>query len=161
MKVRLNHWYNAVLVALLGLLGFEACGGEDPEYAEEYGCPYVKYQVKGIVTDSEGHPIKGIKVKVAEQGLINDSEMIFHGIDSVETDAAGAYQTQVMEDITINNHSKLLLEDTDGEANGGDFQSDTLNLSDLEKILVEKGSGWYNGRYDLKADVTLKSKTDN
>ena len=160
MKVRFNHWYNAVLAALLGLLGFEACGEDSPELAE-YGCPYVKYQVKGTVTDSEGRPIKGIKVKVAEQGLLNDSVVIYDGIDSVETDAAGNYQTQVMQDIYFDSRRKLILEDTDGAANGGEFQGDTLSLSDMEKTLVEEGSGWYNGRYDLKGDVTLKSKTDN
>lgn len=158
MKVRFYHWYNAVLAALLCLLGFESC---DDIGADEYGSPYVKYQVKGTVTDNEGRPIKGIKVKVAEQGMHNGSVIIYHGIDSIETDAAGAYQTHVMTDGFINERRKVIFEDTDGTANGGDFQGDTLSLTDLEKTLVEKGGEWYRGKYEMKGDVTLKAKTDN
>ena len=66
-----------------------------------------------------------------------------------------------MTDGFINERRKVIFEDTDGTANGGDFQGDTLSLTDLEKTLVEKGGEWYKGKYEMKGDVTLKAKTDN
>ena len=163
MKVRFYHWYNAVLAALLGLLGFESCGDEYGTY--EYGSPWAEYQVKGTVTDEAGKPIPGIQIELAEhQELIIDSggkmHTYHHGLDTLLTDANGEYQTKVVNGYGgLSNFMKVIVEDVDGSANGGEFQGDTLTVSELEKKQVKKGKDWYTGRYELKGDVTLKPKS--
>ena len=163
MKVRFNYWYNTVLAALLGLLGFEACDGPG---ADEYGCPWAEYQVKGVITDESGQPIPGIRVELAEHAEeqdYNGEKHVYHrGLDTMQTDAQGKYQTHVVSDLGCNVSAlKIIIEDVDGPENGGDFQSDTLIVPNLEKTLVKKSDGWYNGKYELKGDVTLKPKTQN
>ena len=64
MKVRFNRWYNAVLTALLSMLGY-SCSSDDivDEYGVpvEYGVPTAHFIMKGTVTDEAGTPIQGIK----------------------------------------------------------------------------------------------------
>ena len=163
MKVRFYHWYNAVLAVLLGMLGFESCEGSG---ADEYGCPWVEYQVKGIVTDEGDRSIPGIRIELAEHHEDIDAEgkrHIYHrGLDTIHTDKQGKYQTMLVSDIScITSELKVIIEDVDGSANGGEFQSDTLIVPNLEKKIVKKGDGWYAGRYELKGDATLKHKTEN
>ena len=69
MKVRFNRWYNAVLTALLSMLGFSCSLDEPDEYGStpvEYGTPHADYILKGTVTDEVGAPIKGIKTSLKE-----------------------------------------------------------------------------------------------
>ena len=160
MKIRFYRWYNVVLTTLLAMLGFEGCDGiGKDEYGcpyMEYGCPNVHYQVKGTVTDTDGKPIKGIKVKIEES-----YEDLSFCQDSILTDNTGKYETRVIEDFTINDRMRIVFEDIDGATNGGEFQSDTLSVASLEKKQVEEDSGWYSGTYELKGDVTLKQKAEN
>ena len=152
MKVRFNRWYNAVLTALLTMLGY-GCSSTDENRdvdVEEYGCPYADYVVQGSVTDEAGNPIQGINVK-APYGSDLDSQ--FGQI--VETDAAGKFALK--EFSSLRGH-EIIFEDVDGEANGGLFQSDTIRVQTLPKTQTEKGNGWYNGKYDVQADIKLKKK---
>ena len=61
MKVRFNRWYNAVLTALLSMLGFGCSSSEDQTYVAMYGAPADRFQIRGQVTDEAGTPIQGIK----------------------------------------------------------------------------------------------------
>ena len=131
MKVRLTRWYNAVLTALLGLLGFESC---DSNGLEEYGCPYADYIIKGVVTDEAGIPIKGIKV-IAPYSSKMDSQ---YG-QIVQTDTQGIFMLHEFSSLRGND---IIFEDIDGEDNNGLFQSDTINVESLPKTRLEKGSGW-------------------
>ena len=149
MKVRFNRWYNAVLTALLGLLGFESCDSEGGGM-EEYGCPYANYIVKGVVTDEAGMPIKGIKVK-APYGSEMDSQ---YG-QIVQTDTQGSF---VLHEFTSLRGNDIIFEDIDGEDNNGLFQSDTIYVESLPKTQLEKGSRWYQGKYEVTADIKLKRK---
>ena len=147
MKVRLTRWYNAVLTALLGLLGFESC---DSNGLEEYGCPYADYIIKGVVTDEAGIPIKGIKV-IAPYSSKMDSQ---YG-QIVQTDTQGIFMLQEFSSLRGND---IIFEDIDGEDNNGLFQSDTINVESLPKTRLEKGSGWYEGKYEATANIKLKKK---
>lgn len=152
MKVRLNRWYNAVLTALLGLLGFESCDSPD-EYGPipvAYGTPHADFIVKGVVTDEANHPIEGIRAQ-----FLNDYNW---GAISTTTDASGNYEVKAT---TFSDFYDCLLvvEDIDGEANGGEFLSDTLDLSKSKPVQVKKGDGgWYQGTYELSHDIKLKKK---
>lgn len=150
MKVRFNRWYNAVLTALLAMLGYGCSSTDENRDVEEYGCPYADYVVQGSVTDEAGNPIQGINVK-APYGSDLDSQ--FGQI--VETDAAGKFALK--EFSSLRGH-EIIFEDVDGEANGGLFQSDTIRVQTLPKTQTEKGNGWYNGKYEVQADIKLKKK---
>lgn len=165
MRIRFYHWYNALLAALLGLLGFESCDGADVG-ADEYGCPWAKYKVRGTVTDETGNPIPSIRIELAYHHEYTDPEgnpqTYHHGLDTVETDEQGKYQTRVVSDNDYPDESlKVIIEDVDGAANGGEFQGDTLAVKDLERTLAKKGEGWYIGLYEMKGDATLKPRTDD
>ena len=146
MKVRFTRWYNALLSALLTMLGFESCSQYGPD---EYGTPTVDYQVKGFVTDLLGTPIQGIKVR-APYSYIDGSEG-----QNVLTDENGRFELDEFHSML---YGKLYVEDIDGEDNGGEFQSDTIDIWDLPKKEVEKGSGWYEGKFEVNANIRLEKK---
>ena len=66
---RTNHFFltftNKILAGLLSLLGFSlaAC---DKIGADEYGCPYADYKIKGKVVDENGKAINGIQVIIPD-----------------------------------------------------------------------------------------------
>ena len=154
MKVRFNRWYNAVLTALLSMLGFGCSSSDDQTFVAEYGMPVVEYQVRGQVTDEAGTPVQGIKtsVKIIMSSPSADGKKEIYARDSVLTDASGKY------DISFattpgNPETKLIVEDIDGEANGGEFLSDTLDI-DYEKAVHMDDSY----RYELNMNVKLKKR---
>ena len=73
----MSRWYNALLSALLSVLGFESCSSViNNNEAEEYGCPLVEYQVKGEVTDADsGRPIEGIQAKLGHMFTTDEREL--------------------------------------------------------------------------------------
>lgn len=155
MKVRFNRWYNAVLTVLLGLLGLESCDSEGGGMVEEYGCPSSDYIIKGTVTDEAGTPVQGIKTSL-KQIYKTETETYIGGIDSVQTGVSGDFLLKYngMQQKNI----KLIVEDIDGEANGGEFLSDTLDINYDKAVQTKKGEGWYSGTYEIAQDVKLKKK---
>ena len=162
MKVRFYHWYNAVLSALLTLLGFGSCThvGED-EYGSpvvEYGTPYADYIVKGNVTDEQGNPLAGIKASIKSiEEYPEEFAQYAYGLDSTMTDSEGKFLMETRAFISQPN-LKLIVEDTDGPAGGGEFLSDTLALDDLPMQQTEAGQHWSSGKFELKADIKMKKK---
>ena len=158
MKVRFNRWYNAVLTALLSMLGFSCSSDEPEEYGPvlEYGVPHADYIVKGTVTDETGTPIQGIKTSI--KGFYPGVVGVFvEGIDSIQTDASGQYQLKYMG--MPHKYFKLIVEDIDGEANGGEFLSDTLDIDFDKAEKAKDGDGhWYEGVYNIPQDIKLKKK---
>jgi putative lipoprotein (rSAM/lipoprotein system) len=78
-------------------------------------------------------------------------------MDSIQTNETGGYrlgytglpQTGI----------KLIVEDIDGEANGGEFISDTLDVDFNKAVQTKEGDGrWYGGVYEITQDVKLKKK---
>ena len=51
-----------------------------------------------------------------------------------------------------------MVADQDGEAHGGHFIPDTLAMNEFERTQLEEGHGWYDGVFELKADIKLKKK---
>ena len=88
-----------------------------------YGTPYMGYDpdfvVSGRVVDEEGQPIKDIS---AEMNVVT------------RTDADGVFYLQ-------GDTPQITFRDTDGEANGGEFETRTINLTtsrDLGDITLER-----------------------
>ena len=160
MKVRFYHWYNAVLSALLTLLGFGSCTNtSEEEYGSpvEYGTPYSDYIVKGDVTDEAGNPLADIKASIKSIEEYPEFAPYAYGLDSTVTDELGKFLMETRAFISRSN-LKLIIEDTDGPAGGGEFLSDTLAMDDLPKQQMEQGQHWSNGKYELKADIKMKKK---
>ena len=159
MKVRFNRWYNAVLTALLSMLGFSCSVNEPDEYGTpimEYGTPHADYIFKGIVTDEAGSPVQGVKTSL-KTAFENDNKQYVLGLDSVLSDGSGAY---LLKYAGMKDHSlRLIVEDVDGVANGGEFLSDTLKI-DFDKAVQTKQSDefWYDGAYEISQDIKLKKK---
>lgn len=162
MKVRFIRWYQTILTALLTLMGFEACSSneEDDRPAPMYGVPNATYHLLGTVTGQGGNPIEGIKTAVKMVYLVdvNNKMKEYIGIDSVKTDANGQYKLSFS---TIPNYPdiKVIVEDIDSPANGGEFQSDTLDIDYDKAVMTEEGkSSWSSGTFDIHQDIKMKEK---
>lgn len=150
---RMLRW---LFVTILSVLGFSACGGDDDDGPSStpsaYGTPTATYIYRGTVTDEEGNPIK-------------DIDVVFHGIVEgsmnaslvIKTDKNGVFRTGYLN--TSRTSVKTIdFVDRDGEANGGDFESLTLEVKDLESKKISEGSGWYSGAFEVQANVQLEKK---
>lgn len=159
MKVRFYHWYNAVLTALLSVLGYGCSSSDDDSLICEYGVPTADYVVKGIVTDEQGTPIEGIKVSTKHVSRDLEAMGIHEAytIDSLQTDAAGRY-TLTNGAYYYYNDFKLFVEDIDGEANGGTFKSDTIDVDFQKAVQIKEGSRWYSGTFEINQDIQLKKQ---
>lgn len=155
MKVRFTRWYNAVLTALLGLLGFESCSNFKEE-VEEYGCPSADYIIKGTIADEAGTPVQGIKTSL-KQVLVTVEGSYVYGVDSILTSESGNYQLKSNE--IPAGLTKLIVEDIDGKLNGGEFLSDTLDIDYEKAVKTKEGDRrWYSGVYEITQNVKLKKK---
>lgn len=161
MKVRFNRWYNAVLTALLSIIGYGCSSSDDPEYICMYGTPHADYQFSGTVTDESGSPVKGIKVSAKNVYRRYDSTLIeTYGVDSTLTDSKGKYAVEG--EAFLGEHIlKLIVEDLDGEANGGNFMNDTIDI-DFDKAKkvkeADKDDSWSSGTFAITQDIKLKKK---
>ena len=135
-------------LAILGLLGFTACGNAP---LDMYGSPTVDFMVKGKVTDGEGTPIKGIVVSSKNAQSFGGNE----GLNAV-TDENGTFVTNQIRQGGI--VGTLVFTDVDGAENGGDFQTLETNISTLPKQLIKEGENWYQGEYEVTAEVKLSKK---
>ena len=135
-----------LIYILLGLLGFTSCELFAPV---EYGCPNVSFSLKARVVDEAGVPIQGIEVRTEDGGHFeyNTGFSDYQGY----IDANGTFRPGTQ-------HGKVQFIDIDGEANGGEFETLTVDVNNATQ--TEEGSGgWYEGAYaaDL-GTVTMKLK---
>lgn len=138
---------------LLGALGFSGCDKQQSNNQMcMYGTPTVEYVVKGKVTDSNGVPIKGIVVGSKNVTSFNSGDAL-----SAVTNDKGEFTTNSIKGITIN--GILTFTDTDGQENGGEFASRSIEISTLPKNQTQEGDGaWFKGGYEVTADVKLENK---
>ena len=159
MKVRFNRWYHAVLTALLAILGFGWSGSddEDEDIVAMYGLITPHYYINGTVTNQAGIPIEGIKTSLKQVYKSDDFTKV-SGLDSMQTDKMGLYEFQCTPWIILRD-VKLIVEDIDGEANGGEFLSDTLDV-DFDKAVLTKGvkNSLDVQYYQMVQDVKMKKK---
>ena len=135
-----------LIYILLGLLGLSSC--EHFIDAAEYGVPNVSFSLKARVVDEAGVPIQGIEVRT-EEGDIFEYNTGFSDYQGY-IDARGRFWPGT-------EHGKVQFIDIDGEANGGEFETLTLQIENVTQ--TEEGSSWYKGAYtaDL-GTVTMKLK---
>ena len=110
MKKIIKFW-DKVIVVLLGTLGILNCNS----CLKMYGMPEKEYEpysrIDGIVTDKEtSNPIQNIQI-------------IGQNRDTIYTNAYGRYSFY---DVSPNIHLKI--EDIDGEENGGEFETQEIDV---------------------------------
>ena len=117
--------------------------------AAEYGCPNVSFSLKARVVDEAGTPIQGIEVR-AEDGDRFEYNTGFSDYQGY-IDARGSFWPGT-------ERGKVQFIDIDGEANGGEFETLTLQIENVTQ--TEDGSGnWYDGAYTADmGTVTMKLK---
>lgn len=153
---RTNHFFltftNKILAGLLSLLGFSlaAC---DKIGADEYGCPYADYEIKGKVVDDNGKTINGIQVIIPDPF---GNEEYTHR-DTLITNSAGEFDARPVvttfgTDITF----KITTKDIDGTDNGGAFE-ETITEVPFKKEDLKGGSGsWNYGSAQKEVTITMK-----
>ena len=118
-----------------------------------YGTPTADYKAEGVVTDEDGNPIEGIKVRVELQSYINNStekKAVYSGDD-------GQFITPKYFNLEI---LSLTATDIDGDKNGGEFEEKVINLQDMTPLLDKTDAdGWYRGVYNYKVDFKLTKKS--
>jgi putative lipoprotein (rSAM/lipoprotein system) len=147
MKARFFKFYDKLIMALIGLFPFFS-GCDDNR--EEYGCPNADYILRGTVTDSlTNNPVSNIRVS-----LLQDTIHQIFG-DSTLTDADGKYtflfNEMPYETITF----KLLLQDIDGDSNGGSFLSEDVDVNITEDNWHYVNQNWYVGEAIKDTDIKL------
>lgn len=166
MKKKVYKVMNLLLGSVVTMLGFESCGEDSPfggGDVVEYGVPHATYRVVGTVTDQNGKPIEGIKVKMIEDYTYYGGGEVFERGKGL-TDSKGSFTTEEAVLSFLNDEDKVVFVDEDGEANGGKFASDTLLMKDLPKkqyAKAPKGDHWSSGSFELTANVQLKPEENN
>jgi len=153
----MKNCYKRVSFWLLSLLGFAGCNGNHiGEIVCMYGVPHGDYKVKSVVTDENGNPLKDIEVQLlrVEKG---DTVTEYAPLDTTSTDKHG--KATSTHDTYISEQLAIAYRDIDGDKNGGQFLSDTINL-DLSTFTAQKksGEGWYTGEFEKDLKVKLKKE---
>lgn len=153
METTILKFIRAIFVAILGLLGFAACGDDPDLRPSAYGSPTADYKYMGTVTDEDGNPIEGINVVMS--GMVNNTPLASL---TLKTDKDGKFSTITMS--TSRTYVRTIdFVDVDGPANGGDFESQTITLKEMEVNQVKEGdNSWYLGEFEYSADIKLKKK---
>lgn len=147
------NWINYLLGCLLGLLGF-SCDSEDiSDLPAEYGTPWATYQFKGRALDASNQPINNLSVKAIPSNSDLDIDEIR---DTTRTDAEGNFQIEMSYFPT--NHFKIVIEDTDGEANGGLFVDKTTQIEIDDSEYKESYGNWFKGKVTREMDIQLEKK---
>ena len=156
MKTTILKFIRAIFVAILGLLGFAACGDDPGSGLCAYGSPTADYKYMGTVTDEEGNPIEGINV-VMSGDYVGGTP--FASL-TLKTDKDGKFSTIAMSTVNTRLMKTIEFVDVDGEANGGEFETQTITpKDDMTKTQVKEGDGsWYMGEFEYSADIKLKKK---
>ncbi len=146
--------FDAVILALLGCIGFlTGCNLSDPPVAE-YGVPSADFIIKGTVTDSiSSTPIPNIRIIRGDSTVYS-----YPQFDTIYTDAEGKYQTTVSAFPVESPTFHLKVDDIDGTQNGGDFQRKTVKVVFTSTDWIKKESGWYAGKAQKTVDIKLKKK---
>lgn len=125
---------------LLALLGISATGCDFMRV--EYGVPHVHFNLKARVVDEAGKPIEGIEARVKQSW--GDYNMPFENRTGISN-----YLGEI-DAHTANAHSMehiIVFVDPDGEANGGKFETKTVDISE-HIVQTDEGDGsWDSGSY--------------
>ena len=158
MKAQIFKLANWLIMSVISLLGFSACSVIDNQTEMcMYGTPTVDYKAEGSVTDEDGNPVKGIEVKVALTDWKQETATANGGI--VYSGKNGSFTTAEYDDEPL---FSLTVTDVDGAENGGEFESQVIDLTKMKPVLDETNAkGWYRGVYVYNVQIQLTKKSAN
>ncbi len=129
----------------MSILGFTAVSCDGPTC--DYGCPYAKFKVKGVVTDEENHPVENIQVVV-------------NHYDTIYTNAEGKYAT-LPQMIYPWDSVQLVATDIDGIENGGEYETSEQRIGFSSDEFKDGDGEWYEGQAIKEVNFKLMKKTNN
>lgn len=143
IKSNIFKKYNAIIAALIGLLGYSCSdGGDDP--VVEYGTPSAKFIVKGKVVSAETK--KGIEnIRVI---MVNDTTF---------TDSEGKYQVVDEHGFPVSQKYTIKLQDIDGDLNG-EFQDKESDVEFKDPKFTGGNGNWYSGETSKEFDIEMDNK---
>ena len=128
MSKSVIKFWDKIIVVLLGFVGLS---GVLNSCYYKYGMPVTEYEINGVVTDKTNaksvQNIRVIRQKYQEYG------------DTIYTNQQGIYVFKLWEDFSNPVHLKF--EDIDGEENGGDFETQEIDVKFTEADLAIIGKG--------------------
>lgn len=140
------------LLYLLSLLGFglSSCAGGN---LDAYGVPHISFRLTARVIDEAGEPIEGIEAQCKDEERFDDRTGVSNYLGVIEAKASYMHPGAQYEVTFI---------DPDGEANGGEFESLRLDITEKVEQNAEAYGGWYDGGYNANlGDITLKRVENN
>lgn len=134
-----GNWFSGVYIADDVLVRL------DEDVPVEYGTPMVEFSVKGRVMDADSSPVENIEVSVTD--YYNTVRTASDGTFVISGEIVGFE----MEELS------LKFTDTDGEANGGEFET---AVRVVPVVQTDAGDGrWDNGDYQAdNVEVILEKR---
>ena len=150
MKSRFLTLWGKIVAAIVSVFGLYGCD----IHAVDYGCPYAEFTMKGTVTTEENTPVKDIKVAVEVWSVAgNDKRQMYEKTTYTDADGNVSINTGF---VYAPDSVSVKIDDIDGEANGGDFQSQVLSP---EIVKTKEADGeWFEGSYESTFDAKLQKK---
>lgn len=150
-KFQLTTIVNGLITAILSMLGFSSCGGEA---AVEYGTPYGKFQVSGLVKNENAQPLKDVRVITRKKRITDpaysewvDSNDFVTGYycDTTYTNASGYY---IIDDTfyTGNGSIEMVVEDP---------SQNYISTFRIIQLKFDGGHGWDKGSCTLTENFQL------
>ena len=138
MAKQVIKFWDKIVVVLLGWIGitgmFYSCA--------KYGMIVPECEVDGVVTDKTKKPIQNIQV-------IREN---FYGFDTLYTNSDGKFHSKT-------GYHRLKVEDIDGEANSGEFETQEINVKFTDADLVKRGrNNKTPDKYVKKINIELDKK---
>lgn len=181
MKIKFLKLKNWLLISLMGAMGLSSChcnkklAEEEPtnEPAVEdrgeirlmYGVPTMNYMIRGQVKDTDGRPVKDIRVNMLERNmevkdgeLQGDPEAVKRWLEgtAVQTDKHGRFE--LSNSGLPQDQVRLLVRDVDGKANG-DLKDRMVELQvTTEDVDRTNAGGWNQGTFNKQVEINLENK---
>lgn len=137
------------ILYLMSLLGFglSSCAGGN---LDAYGVPHINFRLSARVIDESGEPIQGIEARPCRNRYderFDDKSGYSDYQGYIEAYGRPSPGTQYT----------VRFIDEDGELNGGQFETLTLDIKDKVVQTADGEGGWNDGSFEAElGDVTLK-----
>ena len=181
MKIKFLKLKSWLLVTVMGAFGLSSCHCHkdlaDPEEDEKrpevrrpenvlmYGVPTMNYMIRGQVRDSNGRPVKDVRVNVLEHGIEATADTVYGDPDnvraylentSVKTDRKGRFE--VSGSSRPWNEMRVLVRDVDGSENG-EYKNQIIDVKvqpgDIDR---SDAAGMYQGTFKKEIKINLEKK---
>ena len=122
--------------------------------------PFSEFKIIGEVTAEDGSPIEGIKVKYSRLEYVDDNGVNqYYENDENEflTNKEGKVNSKIFDYTSQPQDITITLEDIDGEANGGLFETMVLHNEDLQiEFIKDNDDRWHIGDYTINFAAKMK-----